>query len=103
MVIETAPIDLRPAQVSVFNFMQITRTWKSGAFHHNAGHVLQVQAKLGIHESLLFQESSPGFPHQKGTTGHAGGLLDDPVDQDDALALALPTMVRIMDPVVNKK
>lgn len=70
IVIEMAPIDLLP--VSVFNFMEIARTWKSGAVHRNAGHVLQVSAQSDIHESMPFQEYSPEFPHAKGTTGYAG-------------------------------
>ena len=70
IVIEMAPIDLLP--VSVFNFLEIARTWKSGAVHRNAGHVLQVQARSAITESMPFQEYSPEFPHRKGTTGYAG-------------------------------
>jgi hypothetical protein len=70
VVIEMAPIDLVP--VSVFNFLEIARTWKSGAVHRNAGHVLQIQARSAIQKSMPFQEYSPEFSHQKGTTGYAG-------------------------------
>jgi hypothetical protein len=70
LVIEMAPIDLLP--VSVFNFLEMARTHKSGAFHRNAGHVLQATAKSDVTRSLPFQEYSDKFPHQRGTTGYAG-------------------------------
>ena len=70
IVIEMAPIDLIP--VSVYTFLEVARTWKSGSFHRNAGHVLQAQVDCGITKSLPFQEYSPLFPHAKGTTGYCG-------------------------------
>lgn len=70
IVIEMAPIDLIP--VSVYNFLEIARTWIKGSFHRNANHVLQAQGASGIHLPMPFQEYSKGFPHKKGTTGYAG-------------------------------
>ena len=73
IVIEMAPIDLIP--VSVFYFLEMARTWKQGAFHRNAGHVLQVSSVSGAHGGrthMPFQEYSPSHPHAKGTTGYAG-------------------------------
>eukprot|EP00980_Cylindrotheca_fusiformis_P015101 scaffold4166_cov95-Cylindrotheca_fusiformis.AAC.3 len=67
---QMAPISLIPC--SVFNFLEIARTWKSGAFHRNAGHVLQASARSEVKRSLPFQEYSPEHPHTKGTTGYAG-------------------------------
>lgn len=70
IIIEMAPISLVPC--SVYNFMEIARTWKSGAFHRNAGHVLQALARSDVTESMPFQEYSKDFPHKKGTMGYAG-------------------------------
>lgn len=71
IVIEMAPIDLIP--VSVWTFLEVSRTFKSGSFHRNAGHVLQVQVQSGaIKRHLPFQEYSDKFPHKKGTTGYCG-------------------------------
>ncbi|KAL3763119.1 hypothetical protein ACHAW5_010749 [Stephanodiscus triporus] len=70
IVIEMAPISLVPC--SVYNFMEIARTWKSGAFHRNAGHVLQALARSAVTESMPFQEYSKEYPHEKGTVGYAG-------------------------------
>eukprot|EP00934_Nitzschia_sp_Nitz4_P004197 Nitzschia sp. Nitz4//scaffold3_size479765//423506//424569//NITZ4_000179-RA/size479765-augustus-gene-1.584-mRNA-1//1//CDS//3329550995//4187//frame0 len=70
LTIELAPIDLIPC--SVYNFLEIARTWKSGAFHRNANHVLQVAAHSAVRKHMPFQEYSPEFPHRKGTTGYAG-------------------------------
>lgn len=67
---QMAPISLIPC--SVFNFMEIARTWKSGAFHRNANHVLQAAAHSEVKKSMPFQEYSPEHPHAKGTTGYAG-------------------------------
>jgi hypothetical protein len=66
-------VDLIPC--SVFYFLELARTWKSGAFHRNAGHVLQVQSHATSYFSkkpMPFQEYSPDFPHLPGTTGYAG-------------------------------
>lgn len=70
LTLEMAPIDLIPC--SVYNFLEIARTWKSGSFHRNAGHVLQVQSNSDVRRSMPFQEYSPEFPHKKGTVGYAG-------------------------------
>ena len=69
-VIGMAPFDLIP--YSVYNFLEIARTWKSGAFHRNANHVLQVMAHSDVKQSMPFQEYSPDFPHVKGSCGYAG-------------------------------
>jgi hypothetical protein len=65
-----APISLVPC--SVYNFMEIARTWKNGAFHRNADHVLQAIARSDVTESMPFQEYSKEYPHEKGTVGYAG-------------------------------
>ena len=70
LVIELAPISLIPC--SVYNFLEIARTWKKGAFHRNAGHVLQAIARSEITQSMPFQEDSKEYPHKKGTVGYAG-------------------------------
>lgn len=70
LLIELAPIDLIPC--SVYNFLEIARTWKDGAFHRNADHVLQVAVNSDVTKSMPFQEYSPEFPHKKFTTGYAG-------------------------------
>ena len=70
IVIEMAPISLIPC--SVYNFMEIARTWKSGAFRRNANHVVQALARSDVTESMPFQEYSPEYPHGKGTVGYAG-------------------------------
>jgi len=70
LLIELAPISLIPC--SVFNFLEIARTWKNGAFHRNAGHVLQALARSDITKPMPFQEYSKEYPHKKGTLGYAG-------------------------------
>jgi hypothetical protein len=70
VVFEMASIDLIPC--SVFMFMEVARTWKSGAFHRNAGHVLQVTVNSEVKKTMPFQEYSPKHPHAKFTTGYAG-------------------------------
>jgi hypothetical protein len=76
-VIELAPIELLP--VSVFYFLEMARTWKKGAFHRNAAHVLQVWTESIAHgqdTTMPFQEYSVEFPHVKGVTGYAGRYVD---------------------------
>jgi len=71
LIIEMAPIELIP--VSVYTFLEVARTFQNGAFHRNAGHVLQVRVRSSvISKTLAFQEYSPDFPHEKGTTGYCG-------------------------------
>ena len=70
VVIELAPISLIP--YSVYNFLEIARTWKKGAFHRNAGHVLQAIARSDVKQSMPFQEYSKEYPHKKYTVGYAG-------------------------------
>lgn len=70
IVIELAPIALIP--YSVYNFLEIARTWKNGAFHRNAGHVLQAIARSDVKQSMPFQEYSKEYPHKKYTVGYAG-------------------------------
>ena len=65
--------DIHVLPCSVYQFLEIASTWKSGSFHRNAGHVLQVQSRSSYeHRNMPFQEYSPEFPHTKGTTGYAG-------------------------------
>jgi len=72
ILIETAPIQLMPHAVHLF--LEIVRTWESGAFHRNAGHVLQTWVKFSRKDfkRLAFQEYSKDYPHVKGTLGFAG-------------------------------
>ena len=71
IVVELAPISLLPC--SVYNFLEIARTWKSGAFHRNANHVLQATAhSTAITSAMPFQEYSPLYPHERGTVGYCG-------------------------------
>jgi hypothetical protein len=71
LVIEMAPIEYIP--VSVYTFLEIARSWQNGAFHRNAGHVLQATTQASaITQHLPFQEYSEHFPHKKGTCGYCG-------------------------------
>jgi len=71
LVIEMAPIQYIP--VSVYNWLEIARTWKSGAFHRNANHVLQATTNsAAVKSPLAFQEYSDKHPHKKGTVGYCG-------------------------------
>lgn len=45
---------------------------QGGAFHRNAGHVLQAQINTGGMQGLAFQEYHPDFPHKQYTMGYAG-------------------------------
>lgn len=56
----------------MFNFLEIARTWKGGAFHRNANHVLQAKAHSEVTQPMPFQEYSEKYPHVKGTVGYAG-------------------------------
>lgn len=72
ILIETAPIRLMPH--AVYLFLEIVRTWQSGSFHRNAGHVLQTTVRFQRKDlkRLAFQEYSKNYPHVKGTLGFAG-------------------------------
>lgn len=77
IVIELAPIDYVP--YSVYMFLEnIVKGFKTGAFHRNAGHVLQAMVTVfdesnhKHHESFAWQEYSPHYPHKKYTLGYAG-------------------------------
>lgn len=88
IVIELAPVEDMP-HVTYWFLEQVTRGLYNGcSFHRNAGHVVQggpapnflspPNPKLwkrfkdaGFH-SILFQEYSPTFPHEKYTLGLAG-------------------------------
>lgn len=69
ILLEMAPSHLQPH--SVFLFLEMARQWKGGAFHRNAGHVLQVMVH-GNFKHLAFQEYNSDYPHEKGTVGYAG-------------------------------
>jgi hypothetical protein len=55
ITIETAPLDQMPHAVKVF--LDIVNGWQGGAFHRNAGHVLQITTS-GRLQGLTFQEYS---------------------------------------------
>ena len=67
-----SPSYLAIYQCKVYNFLEIARTWKGGAFHRNANHVLQAKAHSEVKRSMPFQEYSDEYPHVKGTIGYAG-------------------------------
>lgn len=69
IIVELGPVEFIP--YCVYYFLQLVETWKGGAFHRNAGHVLQAFVK-SQREGLAFQEYSPEFPHKKYTMGYAG-------------------------------
>lgn len=69
IVFELAPLKLVP--YSTFFFLEIIRKWKGGAFHRNAGHVLQALVHSDS-PGLAFQEYSPEYPHKRLTLGYAG-------------------------------
>lgn len=71
VLIQLAPLELMP--YAVFYFLQIVDTWKGGAFHRVAGHVLQAMAHTPV-SSLAFQEYHPQFPHVQHSLGFAGKL-----------------------------
>ena len=52
--------------------MKVVDSWTGGAFHRNAGHVLQAMVEGAGHPSLAWQEYSPAFPHTRYTLGYAG-------------------------------
>lgn len=73
ITIELAPIALVP--YVVYYFLEMVKNYKSGAFHRNAGHVLQAMFNVkedGERRGLAWQEYDPGFPHKKFTLGYAG-------------------------------
>eukprot|EP01035_Chromulina_nebulosa_P020750 gene20750-26905_t len=71
LIIELAPISLVP--YSVYYFLEALSIWKGGAFHRNAGHVLQAMLfKNRQIKGLAFQEYHPDFPHKVLTFGYAG-------------------------------
>jgi len=73
ITIEMAPIALVP--YVVYYFLEMVKNFKSGAFHRNAGHVLQAMYYLqdgAERGGLAWQEYDPGFPHKKYTMGYAG-------------------------------
>jgi len=73
IIVELAPIELVP--YCVFYFLQVVKHFKSGAFHRNAGHVLQAMASVtsdGDNAGLAWQEYHPSYPHKRLTLGYAG-------------------------------
>lgn len=70
IVIQLAPASLLPH--SVHTFLEIAiETWKGGAFHRAASHVLQAKV-FGKSPGMAFQEYSKAYPHVMGTLGFAG-------------------------------
>jgi hypothetical protein len=66
--VQMAPAALMPH--SVFLFLKLVSKWKRGAFHRNAGHVLQAMVTGGT--GLAWQEYSSEYPHKIHTLGYAG-------------------------------
>eukprot|EP01038_Epipyxis_sp_PR26KG_P007744 gene7744-10521_t len=73
---ETITFNLGPSNLvpySIYYFLEVVDNWKTGAFHRNAGHVLQALARTKSKMSgLAFQEYHPDWPHAKYTLGYAG-------------------------------
>ena len=74
LLIEMAPIEHVPYAVYFF-LEHVVTGFRKGAFHRNAGHVLQamIHRSEGLrHSNFAWQEYSPAFPHKKFTLGYAG-------------------------------
>jgi hypothetical protein len=69
VIFELGPLELVP--YSTYKFLEIIDSFKGGAFHRRAGHVLQAMVTTDARH-LAFQEYHPGFPHVKHTLGYAG-------------------------------
>lgn len=69
ILFELGPLKYVP--YSTYKFLEIMDTFKGGAFHRRAGHVLQAMVTTRAHH-LAFQEYHPQFPHVKHTLGYAG-------------------------------
>lgn len=69
ILLTLAPLSDMP--YAVYYFLQIVDSWHGGAFHRNAGHVLQAMANTPV-TSLAFQEYSANYPHVKYSLGFAG-------------------------------
>ena len=74
---ELGPIEYTP--YSIWFFMEnIVVPFRGGAFHRNAGHVLQAMITKRaagyhpLHTTFAWQEYSPEFPHVQYTLGYAG-------------------------------
>ena len=70
--IEMAP--LKDVPYSVYIFLEVMRTFKTGAFHRMAGHVTQALVRTTKEgpSGMAFQKYSPNFPHVKRSLGYAG-------------------------------
>ena len=69
IVVELAPVALVP--YNVYYFLETISKFKNGAFHRNAGHVLQALVRPS-RKGLAFQEYHPDYPHKQYTLGYAG-------------------------------
>lgn len=65
---------LKDVPYSVYIFLEVMRTFKSGAFHRMAGHVTQalVRTTKDGPSGMAFQEYSDQYPHIKRSLGYAG-------------------------------
>ncbi len=66
---ELGPLRLVP--YSTYKFLEIMDSFKGGAFHRRAGHVLQAMVNSAA-SHMAFQEYHPKFPHVRHTLGYAG-------------------------------
>lgn len=67
---ELAPIDYLPH--AVYTILEIVSSFKKGAFHRNAAHVLQSTITSDFHGGVVFMEYDRRYPHAKHTLGFAG-------------------------------
>ena len=69
IIMEVAPTDLTP--YIAYTWLEVVERFTSGAFHRNAGHVLQALLR-GNRLGLAFQEYHASYPHKRYTMGYAG-------------------------------
>lgn len=69
VLLQLAPLELMP--YAVFYFLQVVESFRGGAFHRVAGHVLQAMVTTPV-SSLAFQEYNPQYPHVRYSLGFAG-------------------------------
>jgi len=67
--VDLGPLDHVP--YSVFLITEVARVFSRGAFHRNAGHVIQALVRES-RKGMAFQEYSPEYPHIQYSMGYCG-------------------------------